>query len=85
MPIWLEIVLAWSALSIVVHLILFIIGRKNGYFKWIDDMYTDSIYNKGYKDGQASSIEEVEISTVSSSITSNSKMREYGIKDNRYI
>ena len=85
MPVWLEIVLAWSALSIAVHVILFIIGRKNGYFKWIDDWYTDSIYEKGYQDGKEASIEELQTSSKYNVPTGSSKMREYGIKDNRYI
>ena len=82
MPVWLEVVVTWFILGIVIHLGLYLMGRKKGYFKWIDETYTRSLYNKGYLDAK----KEMDSSTVDTkeSIFFRPKIREYGIKDNRY-
>ena len=83
MPVWLEMIVTWLILGSVINLVLFLLGRKKGYFRWIDDTYTNSIYNRGYEDAKAEMERSVNIESKGN-IFSRPRIREYGIKDNRY-
>ena len=82
MPVWLEVIVAWAILGTVVHLGLYLVGRKKGYFRWIDETYTRSLYNKGYLDAKKEMDNSTTVDQESSSF--HPRVREYGIKDNRY-
>ena len=80
MPVWLEVLLIWATIGLVLNILSLIVFRKRGYIQWLMTLYDDEAYKKGYADAKK---HEVTDRTVYDTLPALLYI-EHGIEDTRY-